>query len=144
MALWGTGFPGCNPVSPLNMADLRSGDLSDMLTAADTTLASGSSSIAIAVGPRPGGGIVTKTFDMLGCANGTEWTVQYSNGPAIEDIPGVATSPITKFDATFQDCPTSDTTGNGAYTDTGASAFYRFHIKSLVNGDVPVGTVRVN
>ena len=142
MPLFGVGQSGGNIVSGLNMTDLRSGDQLNLLTAADTTLATGSSSVAVVVGPRPGGGTVPKTFEMTGCTT-TEWTVQASNGPATEDVPGSPTSPLTKFDATFLDTLGSDTTGNGAYTDTGASAYYRFHIKTLTNGDVPVGIVRI-
>ena len=81
-------------------------------------------------------------FDVQGCTNGTEWTIQGSNGPSTADTPGTPTSALTKFAATFQDLPGSDTTGNGVYTDSGSAIWYRFKIKTLANGDVPVVIVR--
>lgn len=141
--LFGAYQSGGSSVLGLNMADLRRGDDYTLLDGTET-LASGSSSVAFAAGPDPhGGGIIASSFYVQGCGNGSEWTIQGSNGPSTADNPSSPTSTLNAFDATFQDLANSDTTGNGVFTEgTGTSVWYRFHVKTLANGDAPVVKVR--
>lgn len=140
--LFGTYQAGGAPELGLNVTDLRRGDQYVMMTATEV-VATGSASVHFSAGPDPhGGGVINSSFFVQGCSAGTEWTIQGSNGPSTPDSPGVPTSALTKFAATFQDLPGSDTTGNGTYTDTGSATWYRFFVKSFVNGDIPVVIVR--
>lgn len=141
--LFGAPQSGGNIVSGLNMTNLRTGDTYTLMTGAET-VASGSSSVAFVLGNRSTGGPINKTFDVLGCTNNTTWTIQGSNGPAVEDNPGVPGSTLNKFNATFQDVTFPDPiTGNAPYTDTGSYAYYRFRIVTLQAGDAPIVNVRI-
>jgi hypothetical protein len=143
MPLFGAPQSGGNIVSGLNVTDMRTGDQLQLMVGTEAVV-SGSASIHFVLGNRPEGGTITKTFSVRGCTNGTTWTIQGSLGPAIEDIPGSPTSPLTKFNATFQDVTFPDPiTGNGVYTDTGAMTFYRFEIVTLQAGDAPIVDVRI-
>jgi hypothetical protein len=126
----------------LNVVDLRRGDQYVMMDGTET-VASGSASVHFSAGPDAhGGGVINTSFFVQGCSNGTEWTIQGSNGPSTADSPSSPTSTLNAFAATFQDLAGSDTTGNGAYTDVGSATWYRFHIKTLAGGDAPVVIVR--
>lgn len=126
----------------LNVFDLRRGDELVLMDGTEV-LVSGSASVHFSAGPDPhGGGVINSSFYVQGCANGTTWTIQGSNGPSTADMPGVPTSALTKFAATFQDLPGSGTTGNGTYTDVGSAIWYRLKIGTLQNGDNPVAIVR--
>lgn len=125
----------------LNCTDLRRGDF-DTLMDGSETVADGVSSIHFAAGVDPGGA-VGQSFYVQGCAAGTAWTIQGSNGPCVADVPASPTSAVTAFNATFQDLNGSSTTGNGIYTEqTGTSLWYRFRITTLGSGDHPVVIVR--
>jgi hypothetical protein len=138
--LFGTYQSGGAPELGLNVVDLRRGDQYVMMDGTET-VASGSASVHFAAGTGVGG-VINSSFSVQGCTKGTEWTIQGSNGPSTADSPGVPTSTLTKFAATFQDLPGSDIVGNGTYTDTGSATWYRFHIKTLQAGDAPVVIVR--
>lgn len=141
MPLFGVYQSGGAPELALNMVDLRRGDSYTLMDGTET-VATGTSSVAFAAGPDPGG-VVATSYYVTGCTNNTEWTIQGSNGPSTADSPGVPTSGVTAFGATFQDIAGSDTTGNGIFTDsTGSSIWYRFHIKTLQSGDHPVVIAR--
>ena len=140
MPLFGTYGSGGAVELALNVRDLRRGN---PLTLMDGTevVATGSASIHFSAGPDPGG-VVNTSFFVQGCSNGSEWTIQSSNGPSTADSPGVPTSTINAFGATFQNLPGSDTVGNGTYTDVGSAIWYRFYIKVLQAGDAPAVIVR--
>ena len=140
--LFGTYQSGGAIELGLNVFDLRRGDSLTLMDATEV-VATGSASVHFSAGPDPhGGGVMGTSFYVQGCSAGTEWTIQGSNGPSTADTPGTPTSALTKFAATFQDLPGSDTVGNGVYTDTGAATWYRFRIKTLVGGDAPIVIVR--
>lgn len=139
--LFGAYQAGGNLVLGLNMTDLRRGDSLTLMDGSEA-VATGVASVAFAAGIGPGG-VVAQSFYVQGCANGTKWTIQGSNGPATADTPTSPASTLNAFDATFQDLAGSDTTGNGLFTDTtGSSLWYRFNIKTYVAGDHPVVIVR--
>lgn len=140
--LFGAYQSGGAPELGLNVFDLRRGDELVMMDGTET-VATGSASVHFSAGPDPhGGGVINSSFYVQGCTNGTEWAIQGSNGPSTADTPGVPTSLLTKFAATFQDLLGSDTVGNGTYTDTGSAIWYRLVIKTFVGGDAPVVIVR--
>ena len=142
MPLFGTYQSGGAVELGLNVTDVRRGDDYVMMDATET-VATGSASVHFSAGPAPqGGGVINTSFYVQGCSGGTEWTIQASDGPSTADSPGVPTSTLSKFAATFQDILGSDTVGNGMFTDTGSAAWYRFRIKALVGGDAPVVRVR--
>ena len=139
--LFGTYQAGSAIPLGLNVVDLRCGDQYVMMDGTETVV-TGSASVHFSAGPNPQGGVVNSSFYVQGCAGGSEWTIQGSNGPSTADNPSSPVSTLTAFAATFQDLPGSDTTGNGVYTDVGASTWYRFHIKTLAGSDAPVVIVR--
>ena len=139
--LFGTYQSGGAVELGLNVTDVRRGDDYVMMDATET-VATGSASVHFSAGPAPQGGGVINTSFYVQCASATDWTIQASDGPSTADSPGVPTSTLNTFAATFQDILGSDTTGKGMFTDTGSAAWYRFNIKTLANGDHPVVRVR--
>jgi hypothetical protein len=140
--LFGTYQSGGAVELGLNVFDIRRGGEIILMDGTET-VATGSASVHFSAGPDPqGGGVINTAFYVQGCSGGTEWTIQASDGPSIADSPGVPTSTLSKFAATFQDILGSDTVGNGMFTDTGSAAWYRFHIKTFVAGDAPAVRVR--
>jgi hypothetical protein len=139
--LFGTYQSGGATELALNCTDLRRGDSLELMNGTETVV-SGSASVHFAAGPAPAG-VINTSFYVQGCGNGTEWVIQGSNGPSTADNPGVPTSTINNFAATFQNLTGSDTVGNGPpYTDTGSAIWYRFYVKTFVAGDAPVVIVR--
>lgn len=134
MPLWGTGQSGYNSNSALNFTDLRPGD--DLLLLDGTeTVATGSKSIPFARGTSANGSN-TSSFYVTGCANGTQVTIQGSDGPVSPDYS------LSDLDSSFIDLPGGALTGNANYTDVGTSAFYRAVITSFSVGDHPVVKVK--
>ena len=133
MPLWGTGYPGSNPISALNFLDLRPGDYEKLLDGTET-IQSGSTSIAFARGGSSLGSDNGSTFTVTGCPNGSVIDIQASSAD------NAAT--LAAMDASFQDVTGGTITGNGFYTDVGLSMFYRVIVTTFVNGDVPVVTVK--
>ena len=141
MPLWGTGYPGSNPVSALNFVDLRHGDDYTLLDGTET-IATGSKSIAFARGANPGGD-TGFTVSVSGCSNGSVIDVQQSNGVSASGRNPAVTPTLANMDASFNTISGDTITGNGASTDTGGSAFYRLIVTLLVAGDVPVASVKL-
>ena len=141
--LFGAYQGGGAPELGLNVRDLRRGDELVLMDGTETVV-SGSASVHFSAGPDPhGGGLIATSYYVTGCANGTEWEIEGSNGPSTADTPGSPTSKLTKFAATFQVLQGSDTLGNGIFTDiTGSSIWFRFLIKTLAGGDAPIVIAR--
>lgn len=140
MPLWGTGYPGCNPVSALNFLDLRRGDDLAMFDGTET-IATGSKSIAFARGSDPGGGSAF-TVSVSGCSGGTVIDIQESNGVSASGSNPSVTPTLANMDASFNIISADTINGNGASTDAGGAAFYRLIVTSYVNGDIPVAIVK--
>ncbi len=140
MALWGTGYPGCNPVSALNFLDLRSGDDMTLLDGTET-IATGSTSIAFARGNDPGGNNGF-TVSVSGCPGGTVIDVQQSDGVSASGRNPSPTPTLANMDASFNTITGDTINGNDSITDIGRSAFYRVIVTNFVNGDVPVVIVK--
>lgn len=141
MPLFATYQSGGATELALNCTDVRRGDSLVLMTGTETVV-TGSASIHFAAGSDPGGQVATSWY-VTGCSGGTEWEVQGSNGPSTADSPGVPTSTLNNFAATFQSLSGSDTVNNGIFVEsTGASIWYRFHVKTFVGGDAPVVIVR--
>lgn len=141
MPLWGTGYPGCNPISALNFIDLRSGDDLTLLDGTET-IVTGSTSIAFARGNDPGGNNGF-TVSVSGCPNGTVIDVQQSDGVSQSSTGPVKVTPtVANMDASFNTILGDTINGNGSITDIGRSAFYRGIVTNFVNGDVPVLIVK--
>lgn len=141
MPLWGTGYPGSNPISALNFIDLRAGDDLALFDGTET-IATGSKSIAFArgyvIGANQG-----RTYSVTGCLGGSVFTLHASNGVAVSSsVNPVAPTTLAAMDASFNSTGES-VTGNGAFTDTGNASFYRLVCTLFVNGDVPVAIVKV-
>lgn len=133
MPLWGTGYPGGNPVSALNIIDLRPGDQFVLLTVTDS-VATGTKSIPFARGTSASQSDAGCSFQISGCPNGSIISIQASNGTQ------EATMTLAALDASFNEV--QSIAGNGAYTDVGRAAFYRVQVTTFANGDVPVVIVQ--
>lgn len=138
MPLWGTPRAGANPISALNFVDLRSGDYEKLLDGTET-IATGSKSIAFARGMSPGGPD-RSTFTVTGCPGGSTFDIQASSTKTDD------AATLALMDASFQNVSLGGSggtiIGNGFYTDTGASMFYRIIVTAFVAGDVPVVIVK--
>lgn len=135
MPLWGTPRAGANPISSLNFVDLRPGDDQTLLDGTETVL-TGSKSIAFARGGSGSGSDQGSTFSVTGCTSLSVIDIQASNTKT--DVAGT----LTAMDGSFVTIPGSSILGNGFYTDTGRSMFYRAIVTNYVSGDVPVLVVK--
>jgi hypothetical protein len=135
MPLWGTGYPGSNPVSALNFIDLRPGD--DLALFDGTEIvATGSKSIAFARGGSGSQMDAGSTFSVTGCPNGSVVVIQGSNGVSQSTTGALTVTPtLANMNASFVTVGTI--TGNGSYLDQGRYSFYRAGILTFVSGDVP-------
>ena len=139
MPLWGTGYPGSNPISALNFLDLRAGD--DLVLFDGTeTIVTGSKSIAFARGFVLGSNL-GRTYQVSGCGNGSVMTLQASNGVSASGRNPVPTPTLDNMDASFNSTG-NGSTGNQGFTDIGNSAFYRVVCTTFVAGDIPVVIVK--
>lgn len=138
MPLFGTPQPGSNPISGLNLTDLRPGDNLTLLDGTETVV-TGSASVAFARGNGQAGTDAGSSFFISGCPNGSTINIQGSAGIPYSDPP--APNTLANFDASFQTLPGATVVGNGAYTDIGRALFYRIQIGTLVGGDAPVVVV---
>lgn len=144
MPLWAVnGQAGSNPNPFLNFTDVRPGDDYAMLDGTEV-LITGSLSVAFARGDGRTDSDQGTSFYLSGCPNGTVVTIQVSPGiPTSANSANQGTLTVASLDATFQGVyDMAPTGGVAAYTDVGRPAFYRAKIKSFVNGDVPILTVK--
>lgn len=136
MPLYGTPRPGGNPVSGLNFTSLVPGDDFALLDGTEV-IVTGSKSIPFARGTGPIGTDAGSSFYISGCTNGTQITIQGSNGVA-----PATTMTVANLDASFQDLPGAVFTWNNVYTDVGRATFYRAKVAVFAAGDVPVVLVK--
>lgn len=142
MPLWGTNYPGSNPISALNFTDLRPGDDLALLDGTETVV-TGSKSIAFARGNSASQMDAGSTFSITGCPNNSVIVVQGSNGPPLLQGGVQVPSTLATMDASFVTVATiALTSGSGAYLDQGRYAFYRVQVTTFGAGDVPVVTVK--
>ncbi len=141
MPLWGTGYPGSNPISALNFIDLRAGDDYTLFDGTET-IATGSTSIAFARGNDPGGNNGF-TVSVSGCPGGSVFDVQQSDGVSQSSTGPLKVTPtLANMDASFNTITGDTINGNNSITDIGRSAFYRLICTDYVSGDVPVAIVK--
>lgn len=134
MPLWGVNQSGPNVISSLNLVSIVPGDVFSLLDGTET-IVTGSKSVAFSRGEAITGADAGSSFFITGCTNGTQITIQASNGTPT--APTLAT-----LDASFISLPGGVFTGNNAYTDVGRAAFYRALVVVFVSGDVPVVIVK--
>jgi hypothetical protein len=118
---------GSNPDPTKNLTTLSPGDKLTLISAADAA-GTGFKSVAFAKGYSPGGtrGFPV-TYILSGCPNGSVVEIQWSGADVDAQYGGNAQIALD-----------SGGDGNGAYTDAGASPFYRAVVVTLNAGDVPV------
>lgn len=127
MSAYGTPQAGYNapPNLGLNLTSLEVGQQITLISAPDAVSAA-FKSVAFARGTKESGNR-TITFTQSGCPAGTVCLIEAADAD---------------LDARYQTVGTI--TGNGFYTDIGASAFYRAHITPYDAADVPVVTATRN
>jgi len=121
--LYGTPQAGSNTGGAgLNITSLEAGQNLTLLDGTETVV-SGSASISFSKGFHDAGQYPI-TFNISGCSNGSVVEVQVAGADVAAKYLTIATPGITS--------------GNGAYTDSGASPFRRILISTFAAGDVPV------
>ncbi len=123
MPLYGTPQAGSNTGGAgLNITSLEAGQNLTLLDGTET-IVSGSASISFSKGYHEAGQYPI-TFNVSGCPNNSVVEIQVAGHDVAAEYLTIATIGLTS--------------GNGAYTDSGASPFRRVLISTFAAGDVPV------
>lgn len=130
MPAYGVKQPGYNSDASKNLTSLQPGDGTLTLFDGTEAPAVGLASVAFSRGPSVGGADNGCTFDAsgMGASADTVIDVQAAN----HDIDG-------EYFTVGQ--ITADANGNGGYTDTGRSAFYRLQLSTYTSAGMPKVTV---